>query len=79
MKLTEPRLKGLERRLIRITLSTKNVKNLEKMCTDLVCGAKDRLFIVVSRCEMLHQQRFLTLSLGSLPMEKAQIHGTSLS
>ncbi|WMV21826.1 hypothetical protein MTR67_015211 [Solanum verrucosum] len=41
MKLTEPGLEGLERRLIRITLSTKNVKNLVKMCTDLVCGAKD--------------------------------------
>ncbi|KAG5612723.1 hypothetical protein H5410_024004, partial [Solanum commersonii] len=41
MKLTEPRLEGLEGRLIRITLSTKNVKNLEKICTDLVCGAKD--------------------------------------
>ncbi|KAK4728476.1 hypothetical protein R3W88_021464 [Solanum pinnatisectum] len=31
MKLTEPGLEGLERRLILITLSTKNVKNLEKI------------------------------------------------
>ncbi|XP_072956963.1 small ribosomal subunit protein uS10y-like [Typha angustifolia] len=27
---------------IRITLSSKNVKNLEKVCTDLVKGAKDK-------------------------------------
>ncbi|XP_008234371.1 PREDICTED: 40S ribosomal protein S20-2 [Prunus mume] len=27
---------------IRITLSSKNVKNLEKVCTDLVRGAKDK-------------------------------------
>ncbi|KAG5251443.1 hypothetical protein OIU76_007669 [Salix suchowensis] len=27
---------------IRITLSSKNVKNLEKVCTDLIRGAKDK-------------------------------------
>ncbi|KAK3220943.1 hypothetical protein Dsin_014913 [Dipteronia sinensis] len=31
---------------IRITLSSKNVKNLEKVCADLVCGAKDKRLLV---------------------------------
>lgn len=44
MKPTKP---GLEEpaemvHKIRITLSSKNVKNLEKVCADLVRGAKDK-------------------------------------
>ncbi|EOA24863.1 hypothetical protein CARUB_v10018153mg [Capsella rubella] len=43
----KPTKAGLEEHLeqihkIRITLSSKNVKNLEKVCTDLVRGAKDK-------------------------------------
>jgi ribosomal protein uS10 len=43
----KPGKAGLEEPLeqihkIRITLSSKNVKNLEKVCTDLVRGAKDK-------------------------------------
>ncbi|CAE6075368.1 unnamed protein product [Arabidopsis lyrata] len=43
----KPTKAGLEEPLeqihkIRITLSSKNVKNLEKVCTDLVRGAKDK-------------------------------------
>ncbi|KAH0720201.1 hypothetical protein KY290_005109 [Solanum tuberosum] len=52
MKPTKLGLEGPERRLIKTTLSTKNVKNLEKMCTNLICGAKDRSFRVKGLVEM---------------------------
>ncbi|KAL4587512.1 hypothetical protein LXL04_000383 [Taraxacum kok-saghyz] len=44
MKPTKPGLEEPQEQLhkIRITLSSKNVKNLEKVCADLVRGAKDK-------------------------------------
>ncbi|CAK9151040.1 unnamed protein product [Ilex paraguariensis] len=44
MKPTKPGLEEPQEQIhkIRITLSSKNVKNLEKVCTDLVRGAKDK-------------------------------------
>ncbi|CAN6705553.1 unnamed protein product [Malus baccata var. baccata] len=44
MKPTKPGLEESQEQIhkIRITLSSKNVKNLEKVCTDLVRGAKDK-------------------------------------
>ncbi|KAJ1440065.1 Ribosomal protein S10 [Sesbania bispinosa] len=44
MKPTKPGLEESQEQIhkIRITLSSKNVKNLEKVCTDLIRGAKDK-------------------------------------
>ncbi|MBA0651949.1 hypothetical protein Gotur_010759 [Gossypium turneri] len=44
MKPTKPGLEESQEQIhkIRITLSSKNVKNLEKVCADLVRGAKDK-------------------------------------
>ncbi|KAL4360513.1 hypothetical protein GQ457_04G038880 [Hibiscus cannabinus] len=44
MKPTKPGLEEPQEQIhkIRITLSSKNVKNLEKVCADLVRGAKDK-------------------------------------
>ncbi|KAL3614426.1 Small ribosomal subunit protein uS10y [Castilleja foliolosa] len=44
VKPTKPGLEGSQEVLhkIRITLSSKNVKNLEKVCSDLVRGAKEK-------------------------------------
>ncbi|XP_010276816.1 PREDICTED: 40S ribosomal protein S20-2 isoform X2 [Nelumbo nucifera] len=44
MKPTKPGLEEPQEQVhrIRITLSSKNVKNLEKVCADLVRGAKDK-------------------------------------
>ncbi|KAL3570261.1 hypothetical protein D5086_027510 [Populus alba] len=44
MKAQKPGLEEAQEQIhkIRITLSSKNVKNLEKVCTDLVRGAKDK-------------------------------------
>ncbi|KAK9028202.1 hypothetical protein V6N11_068013 [Hibiscus sabdariffa] len=44
MKPTKPGLEDPQEQIhnIRITLSSKNVKNLEKVCGDLVRGAKDK-------------------------------------
>lgn len=44
MKPTKPGLEDAQEQIhkIRITLSSKNVKNLEKVCADLVRGAKDK-------------------------------------
>ncbi|KHG05831.1 40S ribosomal S20-2 -like protein [Gossypium arboreum] len=44
MKPTKPGLEESQEQVhkIRITLSSKNVKNLEKVCADLVRGAKDK-------------------------------------
>ncbi|KAG6600158.1 Glutathione S-transferase U17, partial [Cucurbita argyrosperma subsp. sororia] len=44
MKPTKPGLEDTQEQIhkIRITLSSKNVKNLEKVCADLVRGAKDK-------------------------------------
>ncbi|KAF3632623.1 40S ribosomal protein S20 [Capsicum annuum] len=44
MKPTKPGLEDPQEKIhkIRITLSSKNVKNLEKVCADLVRGAKDK-------------------------------------
>ncbi|KAE8675595.1 40S ribosomal protein S20 [Hibiscus syriacus] len=44
MKPTKHGLEDLHEQIhkIRITLSSKNVKNLEKVCADLVRGAKDK-------------------------------------
>ncbi|CAL9008534.1 unnamed protein product [Prunus brigantina] len=44
MKPNKPGLEETQEQIhkIRITLSSKNVKNLEKVCTDLVRGAKDK-------------------------------------
>ncbi|KAJ6978087.1 hypothetical protein NC653_029860 [Populus alba x Populus x berolinensis] len=44
MKAQKPGLEETQEQIhkIRITLSSKDVKNLEKVCTDLVRGAKDK-------------------------------------
>ncbi|XP_061994748.1 small ribosomal subunit protein uS10y-like [Rosa rugosa] len=44
MKPTKPGLEETQEQIqkIRITLSSKNVKNIEKVCADLVRGAKDK-------------------------------------
>ncbi|XP_073297803.1 small ribosomal subunit protein uS10y-like [Primulina huaijiensis] len=44
MKPTKPGLEEPQEQIhkIRITLSSKNVKNLEKVCADLVRGARDK-------------------------------------
>ncbi|KAK8636496.1 hypothetical protein V6N13_124242 [Hibiscus sabdariffa] len=44
MKPTKPGLEEPQEQIhkIRITLSSKNVKNFEKVCADLVRGAKDK-------------------------------------
>ncbi|KAL2540087.1 40S ribosomal protein S20-2 [Abeliophyllum distichum] len=48
MKPTKPGLQEPQEQIhkIRITLSSKNVKNLEKVCADLVRGAKDKMLRV---------------------------------
>ncbi|CAI9774086.1 unnamed protein product [Fraxinus pennsylvanica] len=48
MKPTKPGLEDPQEQIhkIRITLSSKNVKNLEKVCADLVRGAKDKMLRV---------------------------------
>ncbi|KMZ65806.1 30S ribosomal protein S10 [Zostera marina] len=48
MKTTKPGMEDTQdpSHRIRITLSSKNVKNLEKVCADLVKGAKDKLLRV---------------------------------
>ncbi|KAG5580136.1 hypothetical protein H5410_050763 [Solanum commersonii] len=72
IKPTKPGLEGPERRLIITTLSTKNVKNLEKMCTDLICGAKDRSFRVKGHVEMP------TKVLNIIPMKSSYGEGTNI-
>ncbi|KAJ6671964.1 RIBOSOMAL PROTEIN S20 putative EXPRESSED-RELATED [Salix viminalis] len=44
MKAQKPGLEDTQEQIhkIRITLSSRNVKNLEKVCTDLIRGAKDK-------------------------------------
>ena len=43
---------------IRITLTSRNVKNLEKVCADLIRGAKDKRLKVKGPVRMLRPRRF---------------------
>ncbi|KAK8585843.1 hypothetical protein V6N13_050813 [Hibiscus sabdariffa] len=75
MKPTKPGLKEPHEQIhnIRITLSSKNVKNLEKVCADLVRGAKDKRL----RVKNAHQGS--SLPHGNLYVVKEQINGIDLS
>ncbi|KAI8031261.1 40S ribosomal protein S20-2 [Camellia lanceoleosa] len=62
MKLTKPGLEKSQEQIhkIRITLSSKNVKNLEKVCADLVRGAKDKRLRVKGLVKMPNKVLHIT-------------------
>uniref|UniRef100_A0A7N0VJC9 Uncharacterized protein n=1 Tax=Kalanchoe fedtschenkoi TaxID=63787 RepID=A0A7N0VJC9_KALFE len=58
---------------IGITLSFKNVKNLEEACADLVCGEKDKNLKV--KCPVRIPTKILPIAIQNPFMEKEPTHG----
>ena len=78
----KPRKLGIEEpheaiHKIRITLSSKSIKNLEQVCVDLVHVAKEKMLKMKDLSECL--PRCFTLQLTSLLVVKEQIFLASLS